>query len=200
MSYLPNVILSIANIRHYYPAALALQREGYLKRFICSVGFTNNKFIKYLPKTLEKRASLRYYDEIEPSLIKTIAWAELIPRGLKAAQLMTPERTNWLVDQIYDWVAQVYIDPCEYFHFVVPSGLYSAKKAKKQGSIVIADVRTAHPDHQINIIKQENELWDFKIRNTDLFQIKSKAVFELADYIIVPSEFARYTFLQEGIR
>lgn len=194
----PSVILSIANIRHYYYAALALQRADYLKRFICSVGYVNDSQFKYLPNFVGKRVRRRYYDEIEPSLIKAIPWTELVPRGFQVLSITSSEQTSWLFAKVYDWFAQAYIDPCDLFHFVVPAGLNSAQKAKRQGSIVIADVRTAYPDYQTNLIKQENELWGLNIKSTDLLHNMSKAEYEIADYIIVPSEFAKKTFMWAG--
>jgi glycosyltransferase involved in cell wall biosynthesis len=198
MPFSPTVILSIANIRHYYYTALALHKEGYLKRFICSVGLTNNSYTKYLPNAWGKRLNRRNYDEIEPSIIKTIPWTELIPRGLNQSKIISSEQTNWLFCKAYDWVMKGSIGTCDYFHFVVPAGINSARKAKNQGSIVIADVRTANTDYQINLIKQENDLWGFKIKSNDLLHNMSKIEYEIADYIIVPSKFAKNTFLNAG--
>lgn len=198
MTRSPSVILSIANIRHYYYTALALQRADYLMRFICSVGYVNDSQFKFLPNFVGKRVRRRYYDGIEPSLIKAMPWTELVPRGLQVLSITSSEQTSWLFAKAYDWFAQAYIDPCDFFHFVVPAGLNSAQKAKRQGSIVIADVRTAYPDYQINLIKQENELWGLNIKSVDSLHNRSKAEYEIADYIIVPSEFAKKTFLGAG--
>jgi glycosyltransferase involved in cell wall biosynthesis len=195
----PSVILSIANIQHYYYTALALQRVGYLKRFICSVGYANDSHFKYLPNSWAKRVSRRYYAGIEPSIIKTLPLTEMIPRGLKDSKIISSEQMNWLFSHIYDWVAQQYILPCDYFHYVVPSGLYSGRKAKKQKSVLIADVRTEYFDYQTEILREENESFGFKIKQLGLLdKDKTLAEYQLADYIIVPSKYAKNTFEKAG--
>jgi len=195
------VILS-ANLPRYYYAVLALQEAGYLKRYICAVGIKkeNSAFIKLLPSYWQKKLNGRQISGIASDRVYSIWLPELLQKGLTRIGLITHEQSNWLHDHLYDFFAAHLIQPCDIFHFVSPVGLYSAQKAKHNGSILICDVRTEHPDFQRNILIEEYSRLGIPLELPgQLTEKKIKSEFDLTDYFIVGSNYVKRTFIDAGV-
>jgi glycosyltransferase involved in cell wall biosynthesis len=194
------VILS-ANVSHYYWAALALQRAGYLGRYIASI--TPSTKYRWLPNILpsywQKKLKGREMPAIDPALISSLWLPEGISKILERSRLISTDRANWINNYLYDWLAKRLVTKCDVFHFVSSIGLYSARKAKKLGAIIICDERTEHPDFQRKILKEEYANLGLKFRPPALlYDKKIKAEYALSDYIIVPSSYAKRTFVDTG--
>jgi glycosyltransferase involved in cell wall biosynthesis len=136
---------------------------------------------------------------IEENRAKSIWWPEILQKGLPLLGVISQDRGNWLFNHIFDNRARRWSTPCDIFHFVNSIGLYSARKAKSSGSIIICDSRTAYPDHEREVLKHEYELLDIPFHPPGLlYDGKTKKEYELADYFIVPSSYAKRTFLDAG--
>jgi glycosyltransferase involved in cell wall biosynthesis len=194
------VVLS-ANIPHYYHTALALQEANCLKRYIYAVGVRNGDLGlgKLLPKYWQKKLLGHDVSGIEKNRAKSIWWPEVLQKGLPLLGVISQDRGNWLLNHLYDIAAQHWSYPCDIFHFVSSIGLYSARKAKSSGSIIICDSRTACPDHEREVLRDEYELLKIPFHPPGLlYDGKIKKEYELADYFIVPSSYAKRTFLDAG--
>jgi glycosyltransferase involved in cell wall biosynthesis len=194
------VILS-ANITHYYYAALALQQAHILKRYICAIGVRGGDpwFARLLPDYWKKKLHGRDISGVSPELARTIWMPEILQRGLPYLGLISRDRGNWLNNYLYDFLAGRWVEPCDVFHFVNGVGLYSARKAKRHGSIVVCDVRTEYPDFQFRILAEEYERLGLRYDPPGLpYDKKVKAEYVVADYLIVPSRYVQRTFIEAG--
>jgi glycosyltransferase involved in cell wall biosynthesis len=195
-----DAILS-ANVSHYVYAAQALQGAGILKRYLCSIGIQgqNPWFSKWLPKYWRLKLTGRNLNCIDKKRIKIIWFAEAVQRLLPALRIITRERGDWLCAYLFDLLSWRWVDTCDIFHFVSSIGFYSARKAKKSGSLVICDVRSEYPDYQASILADEYTLMGIQPPSGSfLLDRKVKAEFKLSDYLIVPSCYAKNTYLQAG--
>lgn len=200
MDKYPQVILS-ANVPHYYYTALTLQKAHLLKRYICAIHSRqeNQNLLKLLPQRWRHKLNGRDFSELNPHQTKMIWLPELLQRGLPPTQIISRETSNWLNDHIFDFLAQHWIDTCDIFHFLNPVGLYSARRAKAQGTVLLCDIRTEHPDFQQRIVIEEQEKLGIGHEVPgQLTGKRSQAEFELTDYMIVASTYAKRTFIQAG--
>ncbi len=194
------VILS-ANVSHYYYAALALQQAGYLQRYICAVrvGKRQKWLYRVLPNYWEKKLRGREIPGIDSTKVRSIWLPELLQKGLPKLHITSPDRSNWVNNYLFDWRARTWVTKCDVFHFVSSVGLYSARKAKKGGAIIVCDERTEYPDFQRRIVLEEQEYLGIKADVPGaLDDRKIKAEYKIADYIIVASNYAKRTFLEAG--
>jgi glycosyltransferase involved in cell wall biosynthesis len=96
-------------------------------------------------------------------------------------------------------MATRYIEECDIFHFLSSIGLYSARKAKAHGAKVVCDVRQEHPNFQRRILQEEQEKYGLNCMIPGvIYEEKVKQEFALSDYLIVPSSYAKKTFVAEG--
>jgi len=92
-----------------------------------------------------------------------------------------------------------WVDGCDVFHFVSSIGLYSARKAKRLGARVICDVRQEHPNFQNRLLRDESRSLGIRVAvSGTLYERKVIEEFDIADYLVVPSSYARDTFTAEG--
>lgn len=78
--------------------------------------------------------------------------------------------------------------------------LHSFKNAQKYNCLKILERGSTHIEYQNDIVKEEYSLNNIKPKLTSNFIIeKEKQEYEIADYITVPTEFAKQTFIEKGI-
>lgn len=196
------VILS-ANVPHYYYTAKALFRAGYLNRYICAITMKSKESLLYkiLPEYWRKKLKGREILDIDKYKIKSLWFPELMQVGLPHMHLISSERGNWINNYLYDWMASQWVGKCDIFHFVSSIGYYSGKKAKREGAILICDERTEYPDFQRQIIEEEYDKLEIKFNPPGLlYDDKIKSEYSLSDYIILPSSYAKRTFIDAGFK
>lgn len=191
-----------ANAPYYFYTALALQKAGYLQQYVCAVGtHQRSRWIyKFLPEYWEKKLRGRDISILDSERIKSIWLPELLQKGLPKLALISKDRGNWLNNHLYDKLASRYVKSCDVFHFMTSTGLYSARKAKKQGAVVVCDQNAAHPDFEREVVRAECEqlgVSEYEVP-WSLYEKKKKSEYALADYLIVPSDFAKHTFVEAG--
>jgi alpha-maltose-1-phosphate synthase len=198
--HLVDVTLS-ANTSHYIYTAIALQKANYLKRFICSVGFDRNalRLSSKLPERWQPKIKARDYSEIKSELMKSIWLAELVQKSLPALGLISGNRGNWLNNQVYDYLSSFFVRDCKIFHFENGLGLYTAKKVKSKGGVLVCDVRTEYPDYQFSILEDEYQFLGAQYNPPGIMsRERFIAEYDIADYLIVPSSYAKRTFIEAG--
>lgn len=86
-------------------------------------------------------------------------------------------------------------------HCWLNQSLFTIKKAKKQKIRVILESGSTHPLYRNELLKREYEKLGLSLEKFDNEYIIKNALteIELADYILVPSEFAKKTFIINGI-
>lgn len=191
-----------ANAPYYLHTALALQEAGYLQEYICAVGVSNRWSWVYgfLPDSWEKKLRGREIPAVDPERVKSIWLPEVLQKGLPKVRLISKERGNWLNNHLYDRLSSRYVKGGDVFHFMTSTGLYSARKAKALGAIVVCDQNAAYPDFEREMVREECAKLGVSGYEVpwSLYEEKKKAEYDLADYLILPSEFAKRTFMQAG--
>lgn len=200
-----NVILSSGKVGHYYNMALALQKAGFLKKFITTSYFKNldnNNFLnRFLIKISKRRGYSRFNEEINPNLIKSIFYPEILRRSMKLFPFIADGFSTKVYNYLFDLASCKYIGKGDIFLIASTYGLFSTQKAKKLGATTILDVGSVHPHFYINLLKEEAKRVDIKIKlNYEYYLGKMQKEFEFADFILVPSAFVYKTFLAEGIK
>jgi glycosyltransferase involved in cell wall biosynthesis len=106
---------------------------------------------------------------------------------------------NILLPTIFDKISsKFFVEKCDIFHGWVMHSLFSIKKAKKLGSKTILEVGNAHILEFMKILTKEARIWGLKY-DYSIFNIKRVMnEYMITDYILVPSEYARQSFLKQG--
>lgn len=79
-------------------------------------------------------------------------------------------------------------------------GLQAGRKIQSAGGVFICDRGSAHIRFQEEVLRREYERWEIPFAGFDPRVIaKEESEYEAADRLIVPSEFARKTYLSQGV-
>lgn len=163
-----------------------------------------------LAEQLEKRGLLE-------RIITTKAWyvKDVLPaarwRALPAAEYagmivraMGPFRRrgyySYVKDNLFDAMSRRYIPPCDVFHAWGNYGLIAMPYARAHGASVVIERGSTHPKYQDEILREEFARYGVATERAHP-QIIEKGLreIELADRVIIPSEFVRRTFIANGI-
>jgi glycosyltransferase involved in cell wall biosynthesis len=106
---------------------------------------------------------------------------------------------NILLPTIFDKISsELFVEKCDIFHGWVMHSLFSIKKAKKLGSKTILEVGNAHILEEMKILAKEARIWGLKY-DYSIFNIKRVMnEYMVTDYILVPSEYAKQSFLKHS--
>jgi len=171
---------------HAFYLARELLKRGYLGKLITS--YPRFEVKKYgLPE-----------EKVESIIIKEIlqrSWEKF------SGFLRRFYNPQFLIHEIFDKSALKKIEKSDIFVGFSSFSLHSLKKAKKLGVITVLERGSPHILFQYRLAKQEyNSLGLSFTRTHPKIIEKELKEYEEADYICVPSSFARETFLQEGIK
>jgi starch synthase len=193
------VVLS-SNIPHYAHAAAALDRAGLLAQYISSIALVSGETpARVFPIWVKKKLEDRRIHGVDPERITVLVLPELLQQGSRRVGILSVERSNWLVNHLFDLSTALRMKDCGIFHFVNSVGLYSARKARRRGSIIVCDVRQTHPFSEWGVLKEEHERLGLDATLPGQSYIrKLLAEYSIADVLIVPSSFAKATFLERG--
>jgi glycosyltransferase involved in cell wall biosynthesis len=178
------VTISVNGKFHAFELAKQLEKRRFLERLITSYPwFKMSK--EGLPK--EKVASLPMKEIMQQAL-------NFIP-FLK--NKISPE---WYSASLFDKQASRYVRPCDIFVGWSGSSLHSLRKAKSLGAITILERCSSHIVYQKDILKEEYELWGLKpaLPSSRIVE-KELDEYRQSDYIAIPSQFAKQTFLDKGV-
>jgi glycosyltransferase involved in cell wall biosynthesis len=180
------VTISVGGRFHAFYLAQQLLKYGYLQRLITS--YPKFEVLKYgIPR-----------DRVGSVLIK-----ELMLRGWQKVPFNLRELYNpqYLIHEIYDrWASYLYDGKSDICVAFSSFGLHTIRKAKDGGAVTIVERGSSHMLYQQKILKEEYE--KFRLRpNLSHCKIVKKELqeYEEADYISIPSLFAKRTFLEEGV-
>ncbi|MDP3956655.1 MAG: glycosyltransferase, partial [bacterium] len=182
------VAISVPGRFHLFNLAGELLKKNYLSQLITS--YPKFEVTKYgIPK-----------DKINSILVK-----EVLLRGYQRLPSFIQNLYNpqYFIHEIFDKLAERSLKKAD----IVVGGssvfLHTLRKAKKMGAITVTEHGSSHIVHQNEILKSEYEEFGVKIKPFLLPhpRIIEKELQEYAesDYIVIPSLFAKKTFLQKGI-
>ncbi|MCB0162679.1 MAG: glycosyltransferase family 4 protein [Anaerolineae bacterium] len=177
------VIISVGGTFHAFEVARTVQAAGYLKRLI----------INQVHPTLAWG--------VDRQLIQTIPWPDYTGRLVqKTPGLRRLVAWNGVKDNLFDVMASRYVDKCDIFHVWNHYGLYSLRKAKKQGAVIIIERSSAHPITQYQLLTEEYERYGlaFTAMNNRILE-KHLQEYEEADYIMISAGFACDSMVAQGV-
>jgi hypothetical protein len=100
---------------------------------------------------------------------------------------------------VFDVFISFFMKKSDVLHAWSSFGLYSIRKAKKNGSIIFIEKSCPHPYYQDKLLKEESETLgvDFEV-HSPWFLDRIIKEFELADKIVVCSNYTLNSFLEQG--
>lgn len=180
-----NVVYTAPNRGHHYRYAAALQAAGCLRAFVSGFPRLNPR-----AKAPGLQGHLHHAD-----LLQTVYVA-----GLKAG--LPTAATNWLalaakLEQ--DHACRRFMPDCDIFLCYSGSGLGSMSYRKTARRRNIVEAVNSHVEYQETLLREEHAAlglpWTpFPEREKN----RRLAEYERADYILLPSEFVRRSFLAKG--
>jgi len=194
------IVSLVSNIPHYHYLAGGLYNNGLLRRYITASSlFSDQSAPAWLPEHWRTKLAGRRLPDLPHGTVKQIRWPEVLQRGLPMLGLLSAERGNYLNNHLFDKLAASWVDGCKVLHFVSSVGLYCARRAKAAGATIVCDVRQEHPAFQRRILEEEAQRFKLPFTLAGLtYEQKVLDELSLADYIFVPSEHAKRTYLTEG--
>jgi len=176
------VVISVGGRFHAIQLAEQLDKLGYLEKIIT----TKSWYVKgILP-------SRKFTSILTPEYLGMIA--RMIPA------LRHRGYYSYIKDNLFDALARKYIPPCDIFHAWGNYALISMPYARKYHAKVIIERGSTHPHFQDEILREECKRFNVNIEKAHP-QIIDKGLkeIELADRVIIPSEFVRRSFLEHGV-
>jgi len=183
------VVVSCSGKFHAFNLAEQLACHGLLYRFYTRYAYQRNTSMH------------RFVSRVDKEVIPVECIRTMIPLAIADKLKLT---NTFINNDLFDrWVARrLKTIPADYRVFIGWSGmaLRSIRQAKKDGKITIVERGSTH------ILAQEEILIEEYSRYGKTFQIDSRTVdkelqeYDEADYISIPSDFVRQTFLQKGIK
>lgn len=170
---------------HAFDLAKQLLKRGYLERLITS--YPKFEVTKHgIPRN--KTSSIFIKEVLQRS------WQKL-PRF--ARDLYNPQH---FINVLFDKLASRNVSKSDIFVGWASKSLYSLRRARKQGAIIVIEQGSAHIEYQTKILREEYEKFGLKFETTHPKTTeKVLKEFEEADYISIPSLFVKRTFLEKGI-
>lgn len=190
------VTVSCAGRFHAFELVEQLEKHGHLHKFITTT--LNDKLLKNrkLPPSLEN--SLYFHRKVIE-----IASPEYIGYGIRKLPFSNSNESSYLVkDNLYDRRAASAIDHCDIFVGWAHQSLFQMREAKVRGAKAIIERGSTHIEYQQHVLDEERKKLGLApmAGNSVQSMIRDKQLKEYheADYIMVPSEFARKTFIERG--
>jgi glycosyltransferase involved in cell wall biosynthesis len=191
----------ISNVFHYYYTALSLHRCGYLQHYITGPCARDDEtWMPRLGGTFGRLWTERRLEGIPSSEIKRLWLHEIVQKAIHRIG-GRPELANRACAELFANKAARIVQDCDVVHFVQGVGWVAAGKMKRRGARVICDMREEHPSFQERILSEEAKHLgiDFTVPGSSLRDRVLEEI-DLSDYIFCPSNYARRTFLEQGVR
>lgn len=179
------VVYTSPNRSHHYRYALMLNKAGILHKFVSG-------FSRWSP-----RADIA---EIGEKLVRKdfLQTAYLASLKLKAPSFVS-KHLAYLAKIEQDNACKKYMKETDVFMYYNGGGLNSSKKAKKNGAKVIVEAVNSHVLYQEQLLSKEYEMLGLP---WEPFYAKEKArrlaEYDIADYILMPSNFVKRSFIEMG--
>ncbi|MBI2278871.1 MAG: glycosyltransferase family 4 protein [Candidatus Brennerbacteria bacterium] len=182
------VAISVGGRFHLFNLAQQLLKRGLLSQLITS--YPKFEVMKY---------------EIPREKIDSVIVKEIFERGWKKLPSFLQNLYNpqFCIHEVFDKIAFRHLVRAD----IVVGGssmfLHTLQKAKNAGSVAIVEHGSSHIVFQNNILEEEYRRFNVKIRPFYLphpkIIEKELKEYEEADYISIPSQFVKRTFLEKGI-
>jgi len=158
-----------------YHAVRGFQRHGMLYRLLCG---------SYRPTDIPRQR------------IRALG---LLSRALR--KLAVYDRSKWLWylhSLLFDAWASRHLEPADLFHVWGNYGLSSLRRARAMGMVTVVERASSHPLVQADLLREEYSRWGLTFRIPQAVLQRAIAEMEVADDVLIPSDFVRRTFLERG--
>jgi glycosyltransferase involved in cell wall biosynthesis len=150
------------------------------------------------------RFKLKDEEGIAPGKIKTFPWlqAPFMKRGLVGLDKIKwlNEEWIWSIVQTFDNFVSMNIKEPGILFALSCNGLKSGAKMQSIGGKYICDRGSSHISYQNEILADEYSHWGLQFKGIDQRIIdKEKKEYAQANYITVPSEFVKLSFIEKGV-
>jgi len=196
-----SVVLASGKKGHYFHTLCYLAKRGWLKRFICGAVLSRrNIFMRALPEKSTRRLLDRAVPLDSRSTILSFWYGELLVRALKLLPRADKDALNNFYNILFDRYCARNLPEAKVYHVAGTYALESAEKARKLGAIVILDSGNCHAAEENKIFAEEFRVLRREFpRWRRVLEARQTKEYDLADYIVVPSSYARSTFLDAGL-
>jgi len=190
------VTVSVAGRFHAFNLVAELARRGHLHRFITST--LNEKRVpnRRLPDSLRNNAEFQQQ-------IREVPLPEYIGYGIRQLPVSDAQSLSYFVkDNMYDRSAIKHVPNSDLFVGWASQSLFQLREAKTRGAKTIIERGSTHISEQYRLLEEERKHYGVaptKLSRWDrLLEEKQLKEYHEADYVMVPSEFARKSFIDRG--
>lgn len=135
--------------------------------------------------------------EIPPSLIRAMGLPDRVLRKLAVF-----DSSGWLwyfQSVLFDNWAARHLEVAALFHVWGNFGLRAMQRAKEMGMVTVLQRASAHPRYQARLLAEEYARWGLRWTTPGVALQRALAEIAIADYVLIPSDFVRGTFIAEGV-
>lgn len=140
--------------------------------------------------------------EASTKLIHTFPWFMTPKLGLQKMGLAPVwlERTlNWWGQKTFDRYVKHQLKDCDVVEAMSCYGYETGRAVQKRGGQYIVHRGSAHASFQDKLMKEEHARWQVPFVGCDARILKQELLdYEQADWVNVPSEYARQSFITQG--
>lgn len=159
-----------------YQAGRGLHQQGYLHRLLCG---------SYQPT------------EIPAGLIRSFGWPNRLLR--KLATFDSSRRVGHWQAVLFDLWAARQLEQGDWLHSWLNFGLRCLQRAKDLGLKTVVQGASSHPTFQAKLLQAEYRRWGLPFQIPQPAIERANAEIALADYLLIPSDFVRDSYLQMGV-
>ncbi|MFA9191514.1 glycosyltransferase family 4 protein [Flavobacterium sp. FZUC8N2.13] len=179
------VIYTAPNRAHHYRYASSLNKANFLLVFVSG-------FPRLSPRAKITELKQKLY---RADILQTIYLLSLKIRASKK----TSNYLAYLAKIEQDFACKKFLKRADVFVFYNGNGLSSCNYANKMGKITVVEVVNSHVEYQEDLLREEHESLNLPWKP---FHKKDKErrlkEYAAADYILLPSEFVKQSFLAKG--
>jgi glycosyltransferase involved in cell wall biosynthesis len=179
------VTVSVGGRFHAFYLARELQRHGALRRLITS--YPRFEVAKY---------------GISKALVRSLVFKEVLARGWQKLPRMLRQAYNpqFLLHEGFDVLASRHLEPSDVVVAWSSFGLHTLRRAKAMGAVGVLERGSPHMLREQALTREVYEEQGLRFNRTHPRIIeKELQEYQEAHFICVPSQFAKRSFLQEGV-
>lgn len=179
------VIYTAPNRAHHYRYASSLNKAHFLLVFVSG-------FPRLSPRAKIAELKQKLY---RADILQTIYVLSLKIRAFKKIS----DYLAYLAKIEQDFACKKFLKDSDVFVFYNGNGLSSCNYANKMGKITVVEVVNSHVEYQEDLLREEHKSLNL---SWEPFHKKDKErrlmEYDAADYILLPSEFVKQSFLAKG--
>jgi glycosyltransferase involved in cell wall biosynthesis/ubiquinone/menaquinone biosynthesis C-methylase UbiE len=190
------VTVSCAGRFHAFALVEQLYKRGHLDRFITTV----------VDSSLVKNRELPSYLRSDPKFmakVRSLTMPEYAGYLARALPVSDSQSLGYFIkDNLYDQKARHEIGRTDVFVGWASQSLFQLREGKTRGAVTVIERGSSHIETQYDLIEQERRKYGVasqrRAKVDELLIQKQLKEYHEADYIMVPSEFARRSFIDRG--